>query len=69
MIEIINENNKKLSKLCLNQKGMTFGKFMSLLKKKNIKVNGLKTNKDIMVNVGDNITIYGFETLNKNPIK
>lgn len=68
MIEIINHKEQKLSKLCLSQKGMTYGKLMSLLKKKNIKINDIKTNKDIMLNVGDKITIYGFETINKNPI-
>lgn len=69
MIEIENEKSQMLSKLCLSQKGMTYGKFMSLLKKKNIKINGLKTNKDIILNVGDKVLIYGFETINKNPIE
>ncbi|MBQ7308292.1 MAG: RluA family pseudouridine synthase [Clostridia bacterium] len=69
MIEIINQKEQKLSKLCLSQKGMTYGKLMSLLKKKNIKINDIKTNKDVLVNIGDKITIYGFETTSKNPIK
>ena len=69
MIEIINQKEQKLSKLCLSQKGMTYGKLMSLIKKKNIKINDIKTNKDVLVNIGDKITIYGFETTSKNPIK
>ena len=66
MINLISDKNQMLSKLCLSQKGMTYGKFMSLLKKKNIKINGQKINKDIIINNGDNIVIYGFDTVKKD---
>lgn len=67
MITIINDKTQMISKLCLTQKGMTYGKFMSLLKKKNIKINNQKTNKDIIINKGDEVKIYGFETIDKKP--
>ena len=67
MITLKNNTPQMLSKLCLSQKGLTYGKFLSILKKKDIKVNGQKTNKDIMLSEGDDVLIYGFVEVNQRP--
>ena len=67
MITIVNKTPQLLSKLCLGQKGLTYGKFRSILKKKDIKINGQKTNKDVMLADGDVVVIYGFVEVNTRP--
>ena len=52
-------NDKKLNKFLLdNIPGLTFGLFSNLLRKKDIKVNGKRISKDIIVYDGDEILVY-----------
>ena len=52
-------NEKKLNKFLLdNVPGLTFGIFSNLLRKRDIKINGKRTNKDIIVYENDIIEIY-----------
>lgn len=58
MITFINDKPQKLMKACLNVDGLSYGAFMKLLRKKDIKVNGVRTGKDIPVSIGDKIELY-----------
>ena len=59
MLTIINDKPQKLSKTCLKQVGgLSYSVFMKLLRKKDVKINGVRVNKDILLNVGDKIEIY-----------
>lgn len=52
-------NEKKLNKFLLdNIPGLTFGIFSNLLRKKDIKINGKRINKDILVYTGDEVIVY-----------
>lgn len=52
-------NEKKLSKYILdNIPNMTFGLFCSTLRKKDIKINGKRINKDTNIYTGDEILVY-----------
>lgn len=52
-------NEKKLNKFLLdNVHGLTFGIFSNLLRKKDIKINGKRVNKDTIVYDGDEILLY-----------
>ena len=53
---VVNEQNK-ISKILLG-KGYSYGVIMSALKKKDIKVNGKRINKDLAVTTGDIIEVY-----------
>ena len=64
MITIYNDKYKKLSDLCLKEVGMTYGKFCSILKKKDIKIDGVRVKTDSAINLGCKVEIYGYtETL------
>ena len=59
MKDFIAEKNGKLSKLALMQiTDLSFSALMSALKKKDVKINGKRTDKDINLNVGDKVEIY-----------
>lgn len=59
MKSFIADKNRKLSKACLYQlEDLSFSAFMKALRKKDIKVNGVRVNKDIMLNAGDKIEVY-----------
>ena len=64
-------DGKKLNKFLLdNLNGLTYGMFCNALRKKDIKINGKRTNKDIQVFDGDEIQVYiSDELLEKNNIK
>ena len=52
-------NEKKLNKFLLdNVPGLTFGVFSNLLRKKDIKINGKRVNKDTIIYDGDEILVY-----------
>ena len=58
---IVNQkyNGKKLNKFLLdNIQGLSFGLFCNTLRKKDIKVNGKRINKDITIFDGDEILLY-----------
>lgn len=68
MIEIFAEKEQMLTDELLKIKGMTFGKILSLLKNKDIKVNDVKVKENKLVKVNDKITIYGFSLTPKNTL-
>ena len=52
-------NEKKLNKFLLdNVPGLTFGIFSNLLRKRDIKINGKRVNKDTIIYDGDEILVY-----------
>lgn len=52
-------NNKKLSSFILdNFKSLSFNEFQKALRKKDIKINGIRTNKDVIVYLNDKVSIY-----------
>lgn len=52
-------NNKKLSSFILdNFKNLSFNGFQKALRKKDIKINGIRINKDTIVYLNDKISIY-----------
>lgn len=62
---------KKQKKLCdflieSYNGGISYGTVMKLLRKKDVKVNGIRVNKDVTLNVGDEICCYydGEKTVN-----
>lgn len=54
------QKNVKLSKFLLDSYngGLSFSMFNKLLRKKDIKVNGERVNKDITLNIGDEVVVY-----------
>lgn len=59
MIVFISEKPQKLSKSSFdNIDGLTYGAFMKLLRKKDIKVNGVRVCTDVVLQVGDRVEIY-----------
>lgn len=52
-------DGKKLNKFLLdNIHNLTFGLFCNTLRKKDIKINGTRVNKDVIIYVGDIIEVY-----------
>lgn len=52
-------NNKKLDKFVLdNIPYLSFSSFYKILRKKDIKVNGKRTNQNIELNIGDEVIVY-----------
>lgn len=61
----ISQENRKLSKLALyNVEDLSYSAFMKALRKKDVKVNGKRVNKDVMINVGDKVEIFYAQTDN-----
>ncbi len=63
---IVNEkyNGKKLHSFLLDKiNGFTYSMFCNILRKKDIKVNAKRTNKDIIVYEGDEILVYVSDAL------
>lgn len=60
MKTFINENTQKLNKLLASKYGadLSYSTFMKLLRNKDIKVNGKRVNKDILLSVGDVVDVY-----------
>ena len=54
------DKTSKLSAFLLEkyQGGISYGVIMKLLRKKDIKVNGVRVNKDVSISYGDEITVY-----------
>ena len=52
-------NNKKLSSFVLdNFKNLSVNEFQKALRKKDIKINGIRTNKDTIIYLNDKISVY-----------
>ena len=68
MKSFIADKNRKISKLALeNIEDLSFSAFMRALRKKDVKVNGVRTSTDLTLNVGDLVEIYYTPvTLNAN---
>ena len=63
MKSFIADKNRKLSKLALyNVEDLSYSAFMRALRKKDIKVNGVRVSKDVMLNLGDKVEIYYVST-------
>ena len=63
---IVNQkyNEKKLNKFLLeNIPNLTYGLFCNTLRKKDIKVNGKRINKDIVLYNGDIVLVYIADSL------
>ena len=59
METFIATKDKKLVKLCLEStENISYAEIMKLLRRKDIKVNGKRVNKDISVFAGDKIELY-----------
>ncbi len=59
MKEFIADKNGKLSKLALIQlTDLSYTKLMQALKKKDVKINGKRTDKDVNLSVGDTVQIF-----------
>ena len=59
MKSFISDKNRKLSKACLYQlEDLSFSAFMKALRKKDVKVNGVRVNKDITINIGDKVEVF-----------
>ncbi len=59
MIKIIADKTQKLSKLTFaNVEGLSYGVFRKLLRKKDVKINGKRVDKDVLLNAGDEVIIY-----------
>ena len=62
-------DGKKLNKFLLdNIPNLTYGLFCNTLRKKDIKINGKRTNKDITIFNGDEILVYLSDELLNNKI-
>jgi 23S rRNA pseudouridine955/2504/2580 synthase len=68
MKSFVADKNRKISKLALeNIEDLSFSAFMRALRKKDVKVNGVRTSTDLTLNVGDLVEIYYTPvTLNAN---
>ncbi len=59
MKTFISDKNRKLSKACLYHcEDLSFSAFMKALRKKDVKVNGVRVNKDVSLFIGDKVEIY-----------
>lgn len=66
MIEFTASKNQKLSTLIKTQaEGLTYSKLMKALRKKDVKINGVRVSKDVTLSIGDSVIIYA--TI--NPVK
>ncbi len=66
MKSFIADKNRKISKLALiHITDLTYSGLMQALRKKDVKVNGKRTDKDIILNVGDMVEIYYIPTESK----
>ena len=53
------DKKQKLSKACLkNVTGLSFSVFNKLLRNKDVKINGARTGKDVLLEVGDTVVLY-----------
>ncbi len=65
MKSFISKENRKLSKLALYYvEDLSYSALMKALRKKDVKVNGKRVNKDVMLSVGDKVEIFYTQTLN-----
>lgn len=63
MKSFIADKNRKLSKLALyNIEDLSYSAFMRALRKKDVKVNGVRVSEDITLNVGDKVDVYYLST-------
>lgn len=63
----VQENNKKLSELMTNYvSGITLSAIKQIIKRKEVKVNSKKVDKDFLVKIGDNIEAFIPEKLKKS---
>ena len=52
-------NNKKLDKFLFSQfNGLTYNTFFKALRKKDIRINDIKVNENVTLNVGDKVSVY-----------
>ncbi len=60
MKTFIANKNEKLSKFINTQYGalMPYSTFMKLLRNKDIKINGKRVNKDVVLSIGDKVDVY-----------
>ncbi len=59
MKEFISQKNGKISRIILSEiSGISFSTVMKLVRSKDVKVNGVRVNTDVSINVGDKITVY-----------
>ena len=59
MITFTAQKNDKLVKSVLeNSQGVSFSAVMKLLRNKDVKVNGVRVNKDVKINVGDLVELF-----------
>ena len=58
MLTFINEKQNRLIKAVMERGGIPYNRLYSMLKKKDIKVNGRRVNENITVRPGDEITVY-----------
>lgn len=54
---IIVKKSEKVSQIVLNE-GVSYVTFKKALRKKDVKINGIRTNKDVLVSTGDKVEIY-----------
>ena len=59
MIEFIADKNRKLSKLALVKcEDLSFSALQKLLRNKDVKVNGKRVGQDVLLEVGDKVTLF-----------
>ena len=58
MISFIASKNQKLIKYVTEECGVSYSALMRLLRKKDVKINGKRVNKDVNLAVGDKVEIY-----------
>ncbi len=68
MIEFVSEKEEKLSKAVLSKTFLKYGEVLSLIKKKDIKVNGKRISKDVLIGINDKITVYADVSAPKNQL-
>ena len=67
MKSFVADKNRKLSKLALYHiEDLSFSALMRSLRKKDVKVNGVRVNKDVTLSVGDKVEIYYVPTKTEN---
>lgn len=67
MKSFIADKNRKLSKLALdNIEDLNYSAFMRALRKKDVKINGVRVNKDVVLSVGDKVEIYYVSTFTEH---
>ena len=59
MFEFIADKSGKLTKITLNNvRDISYTNLMKLLRNKDVKVNGNRVSKDLLINEGDKVTLY-----------